>query len=1128
MPTVAEILEEEKRRQEEAREASQKPARVVPTTRQALYGDIIEEEQEVKSDIADEFGFVEEELGRREDPLARRKELETEKQRRYERATGTTEERDRLSAIDREMEEMSREFRSELEPGEEYDPFELRRQLEPLEEERRQVEAQIREKETIVTPDGTRVRIPPPESADDPLRVMGARAISELGRGLAGLFGKEAENAIPQIRDESDVVNVGSEVLQLMAGAGTGAIAASRVLGAVAKNSGPLTRTLAAIVGAPVGEALVATSETGTLTGKETDTTLDRKIRVLMEGLTFGSSLAAGAKTFKTIGEITPVARILRSIPVAFIGGREGAERAAGDTLAALISRAENAQTDEARAQALQQIQDRIAKNFEEQTGVNFNDYIEGRVDLPEGVTFRPTLGGTAELDLLAGVERGIAQKGGLPEFSGRMQEQREAVKAGIEEATVSREVAEELGTEAGEEIGGVVAGRVETAREAAVVPLQRQLDEAVEEVDEQFAPGAEITFAGLDQVRTNNQVANNAAEQATDLVESAYLAGRNQKNELYADYGADIAEIEVPANLVETSLRELTDPRRIASVSDMVASANPYYARTLDQLALNRQRLEAAISKQLDDKFEELVKDIDPKDLTPQQIQAYRDQARTMIDIDAAKEAADYRDVSLQDIEGLLQTINAVKNRTQDVAQQGAMTRIADGLEDLIQGALADTPEIIAKRNEAIEFFQGFNDLYRTATGGKFIPNFRFGEKITDQQFTQAQDGLIDVLNNAKSDNAPLQFIQDLRATMDEDTLNRFDDSLRTFYKHDIYSNVRIDPNTQAARDNPQEAARRMAASLKKSLTQNTNLEQLAPGVVEDITQLANRLDEAAGNVVESRRALDEATKQFEEAKKIIEATPEAQFATQTRKGSARKAVKRLIMDEDSVKQFPEIWRTAGEAGPKGADGLTDAQRKLKATIAQGTMDLVYTAGARGKETGELTFANIERAINENPVFNTAFPEGDATREMFDTIIAQTRAMSKRTIRATEAESPTAAISNVGQLVSELINYVEGPLSKEGRRSKMLSRVFFKLAGGPDKAAQVMTEVFLDVRLANRLLEEAKQRMRATAEPLDVAKNYVVGAYILQRLGVRSLEEFNSEVESVVLEQETEDAFKE
>lgn len=1095
MSTLQDIIEREEEAKKKREGESQQP---ISLTRQALYGDLIEEEQEIKSDIADPFGYIEEEMGRREATAPRMKALEAEKERRYQR------------------------------------------------------EVKKAGGEVATTEEGKRVLIPTPGTADDPLTVMGARALSETARGVASLFGEE--EAIPQIRDESDLVNIGSEALQLMGGATTGALAGAKLFGKILKNSPKAAQWAAGIIGAPAGEFLVATEETGTLTGEEGDTTMDRKLQVLMEGMGFGTTLAIAGKTISSVAELTAISRLIKAVPVALMGTRKGAETAAGETLADLIARAEGATTPEARAAALERIQANIAENFRKQTGLDFQDYMDGKVDLPEGVTFQPTTGGTADSGILEAIERGVAQREGMPEFRGRMEQQAKAMEAGGEEViqgamppaagsavamgeTTARETAERLGTEARQEIGGVVAGRVEQARQELVEPLETVLQRAEREVEEQFGEGAEATFAGLDRARTNRQGANNAAQEATDLVQEAYLGQRTAKADMYDDYGVAIADVEVPATSFEKDLLGMVDERRIASIGDIVAGADPKYKAVLNQLAAQRARLTREINKFIEAEVKKseqswlkLGEKTNTSEAATDEMRRYwRSLAESNLEeaLPEIIKKADFRDVKLGDVEGLLQAVNSIKNAPNvDAATQGAMNILAQGLEGIVVKTLGEGSEALTKRSEAIKYFQDFNDLYKTATGGKMIPNFRFGDKITNQQLAQAQDGLVTILDGARKDNASLAFINDLRGSMDDEARAAFDLAAKKFYKQDIYSRVRLDPTSQAARDNPARAAQMMAAQFKRVLSDFPNLEKLAPDVINDVNVLIKRLDDAGDNAVEARKALDDATKQFDALKKEVEATPEAEFSTLPQYEDAVKAVRRILSDADEQKKFESIWNTAGQAGEKGADGLTDAQRKLKATFAQGAMDLLYPAGQRGKKSGEFSLAQIESLMEGNKVFDTVFPAGSPSREMFDTLAERAKAIAKRDVRALSGESATASITDVGTLVSEFINYVQGPLSKEGRRSKMLSRVFFKLAGGPEQGRQVMIDAMLDPRVAYRILEDAKNRVRQTGVTFDEAKASSVGGYILTRLGINSIDQFNDEVENMTLQTQTEEAF--
>ena len=89
-----------------------------------------------------------------------------------------------------------------------------------------------------------------------------------------------------------------------------------------------------------------------------------------------------------------------------------------------------------------------------------------------------------------------------------------------------------------------------------------------------------------------------------------------------------------------------------------------------------------------------------------------------------------------------------------------------------------------------------------------------------------------------------------------------------------------------------------------------------------------------------------------------------------------------------------------------------------------------------------------------------------------------------------------------------------------------MLSKVFFKLAGGPEQASQVMVDMMTDTRLAYQMLEDAKKRVGQTGEDLGASLSKIAGSYILSRMGVNTIDELNNELANITLADQTEEAF--
>jgi len=1097
MASIFDIIEEEKQLQEERKN---KPAKIVPTTPEAAYGDLVEEEEAAKSDIADEFGFIEEELGRRIPGRAeeRLKEVEAKKEERYLDITGTRPERERLKQIEAEMEQFGAS-----QQGRGQTTTQILDDLDALKAEKAQLEERIEEKGVVELPSGERIKIPEPGMAADALSMTVARTATEMGRGFLSFFGSEAENMIPKVKSENDVVNFASEAIPLVIGGMGGAKLATKLL----SNAPKIAKFVGFQLGAPLGEAFFATEETGTiremLKEEKAQDAISNKMQVLMEGMVINTGLEAAVKAVRGVGEISQINRLLRAVPVAFMSGEGQVRKAVGERLADMIADAENATTPEARQAALEKIQGNIAQAFEEQTGIKFVDYLEGRAELPEGA-FEPTFGGTADSRVIAGVERGLVQQ---PEAKarvvGRQQAQEEAVRARTATTEAERAVAEEQATQAREEVGEAVTGRVEEAQ-AAVEPFESTVKRTIDEVTERVTPVEGETALGLESAQESFLASRAAAADVTDVIRESFLSSSGTKNEMYESYIDAIKGVQIPAGTTRTSLAEITDSLGILNPGSLLVDSNPLYRKALNRLVEQQRKLDNQIQKTLANMGLESLEDAG-------------EQAADIV-LQSMREIK-YKDVDLVDVEGLLRSVRQSRKMTNqaNAAEISALKEIENTLDGLIRDNVDEATLVL--RDQADEYFQTFADVYRQSTGGGIFSKFRFGDKINDQMLADARTNVTKLLDQAGTDESAITLLRNIRNNLEGDELTKFDTAVEDYFVSDIFSRLRTDVSQAAINDDPMKVAASLAKQLR-NLAQDrrySNLLEYSPNVRTKVLGLAEELESAKGSVDGAKEALKGAQERFDEFKKLVDETPEAKFAEAPRQTNSINLIQRLMKDPDAEYKFTAIWETLDDAG----------KQKLKAGMAQGIVDALYTSTARVRETGELSLAGIDKFIESNPVFKLAFPEGDATREMFDVLVAQTKAIQKRTVRATSAESATADISDVGQFVSEMINYIQGPLSKSGRRSKMLSRVFFNLAGGPEKAARLLSDAFMDPRLANQLLEEAKTRAMQTAETIEEAKTAVLGRYLLTRLGVTGIDEFNKQVKSVELVEQTDEAIQ-
>ena len=105
------------------------------------------------------------------------------------------------------------------------------------------------------------------------------------------------------------------------------------------------------------------------------------------------------------------------------------------------------------------------------------------------------------------------------------------------------------------------------------------------------------------------------------------------------------------------------------------------------------------------------------------------------------------------------------------------------------------------------------------------------------------------------------------------------------------------------------------------------------------------------------------------------------------------------------------------------------------------------------------------------------------------------------------------------------VIRYAKGPLSKEGRQASMVARAFFKVVGGQDKVNQILMEVFTNPAVANKIIKEQEDILRRGLED-DPLRAYYTGLnnYLLQRIGITSMDEFNEKQQAFVIEEQMED----
>jgi len=1100
----------------------------IPVTPEALYGDLVEEEEQAKSDIADEFGFIEEELGRREAGEGQRRleAVEAKKKARYESATGTTGDVRRLQQIEQEMAQFGETRDSGLTVAKTLD------ELYALKEERSRLQSEIQRKGVLELPSGERIKIPEPGMAADALSMTIARTLSEMGRGLLSLAGilpgvdaKEVENIIPKVKSENDVVNIASETIPLLIGGGAGAVLATKYLTKAPK----LARLIGFQLGAPLGEATLATEETGTLFNNEEKDALRKKVQVLAEGLAINPGLEFLARGIAKVGDTTGITRLIEVIPALLLPGDQRMRNAVRDQLADIIAQAENATTAEERRAALEGISAAMRENFSRLTGgVDLLEYLKGEVDLPEEA-FKPMTTDIAESDPLSALGTSLETR--EPSMLGARQRQKEAVQRDVAIPEERLAQAEEAGTQAREQLGERIETEIGEVAETQVKPFEEVSQEALEETRARVTPVEGETLGGLDAAQENFLASRAYAADATDIVQTSFLTEQGVKNSNYDAYTESVADDLIPAALVLrgtdtfTGFAGVMDELGIASPLRTLIPQNIVYRGTLKRLANQERAYNAEVIKRLN---EELARQ--SKGGLPSTAVDYLSAARAAgpelgqetieriarETLDDLKATGKYEDVNIADLEGMLRSMRESRRGAKDPAVQGALDELIESTDNIIKSTI--TPEQQALRDQAETFFQAFSDIYRQATGKDVFSKFKFGDKISPQMLAEARTNLSKILDKAGTDEASMTLIQNIRSNLQGDDLAKFDDAVENYFVSDILSRTRADMSDEAIAADPIAIAQALGTQLRK-LSQDrkfSNLLEFSPNVRTKIEGLANDLLNSAGDATRAKEALDVAKKSFDDYKKVVDQTPEAKFSKAPRTTNSLDMIQRLMKDPDAEYTMANILEKLDDAG----------KQQLKESVGIAIQDAIQLATGKTEGTGKLSLTQVDKFMNSNNAFKLLFPEGDPQREFLETVVEQAKVVQSPKMRGMDPKVITGAPDDLATVVGMTINYIQGPLSKEGRRSKMISNLFFKLAGGPEKAQRILAETFSDPRLAYQMIEEAKEQVRMTGVSLEDAKKAVLGRYLLTRFGITSVDEWNKEVQSFETSFQTDEAF--
>ena len=1172
---LEEILaaEEARLKKEEEQKAARKEevetggtADVKPVTRQAVYGETIDEISQMESNLRDAKARMAQrgisgEVPIQDVPLGEMTLGEFAYPVTKAQAIGEEEPKVSKEVDIKTLEETPQQIKRVKQEQEQAYQAVLNLDSDELQSEYEKLANQYGWETTVDSVTGTKYFVPPPSFANNPLLVTGARAASETARGIlssitpaleaAGLVDedvrKEIENFVPKIEDESVLVTAGSEMISLLGGAATG----YKVASAFFKNAPKLVRALQLLAGAATGEALVATEETGTLKKAlgfdAPEGAVETKLQVAMESLGLGTILNSVLTGAKAVGQLSPVRTAFDALGTLFFGGKNAAEEAVSQSLvdtAVLTKRAKDRKpgskesitgpiTDEERLVAVNELRDRMRESFKVQTGKDMDDVIEGRVQMDKD-EFEGTLAGLLASNEFSAIERQIL----TGSFRQGVIERQQAAIATTEQRLGTQEQAKEAGESAQQEIKASLEAEEETAKVAVTAPLQRQVDEALDELDAARQSDAALTQTGKTANAATRLKANKFTKAATERVRKAFVDMRNAKNKAYDAYLTQAQKIEIPVSEVRTLLASQFKGREIGDIPQLLATQNKELRSTLQQILSQDTTLATRVAQQESAKAGKLFQaslakyrkanKLGPTDEIPATAQAELKETAeanskiTPAELTKIKKEIGYQDtVKLSNVETLREGIEFTNSRAyrfQDRNLADATDMLKEDMNGLINKYLRTNGEAAAARNSANALNTEFKDTFFPDAGADIADMLRFGYKMTDNEMAAAATRFRTKLNGAvRGDADDIQYINQVRSKMTPDAQARLDAEIEEAMYNEVLNDLaKFDMRSKAAKADPVGTVRKLNDRIEALLAGDA-FALLPKSVVTRLNERFTPLFKTADNVVDAQKALDDAAAELRKIEREVAEDPAYALVSNMRKSEPITIVKSILQDENNAVTMAALWERAGTRGPKLDTGLTQAQQDLRTIFARGLIDVA-------KEPGEAALkGSLTNMIDRNKAFNTYFPPNSPERQSMDLLISQIKAMD--VYKGAGAKLPIEeSVKDLSTFTEQLITYIKGPLTPEGRRLKIISRFYFKMAGGRDELKNVLIDTVTNPIIADRILKDAQERIARGLVSKEEAYKLSLGQYMLGRFGIASFNDLQREIKQFSIEQDTEE----
>jgi hypothetical protein len=521
----------------------------------------------------------------------------------------------------------------------------------------------------------------------------------------------------------------------------------------------------------------------------------------------------------------------------------------------------------------------------------------------------------------------------------------------------------------------------------------------------------------------------------------------------------------------------------------------------------------------------------------------------------EVAEELPSITALDLEDI--VISTRNTATSANQAALDQGSrqLKQIADGLNayanrltSRLDDTIATSPAAVQSKQEFDQFFGGFKERWRTATGKEWQ-----GQLInapTEADVADIGERIMKVFANPQAKESDLIQIRNIVTQMPDDQVGVFSNYIGTRIVADFTRSKGVMPLVDEIKS--VKNAKQVMDRIDQYMQGTAQYDNVIPGAMSQLQQIRNQLqrvvtpaEEAAGARVRVEAEATVAERGAKEAREKAkrELDNEKQFAlaeVNRRLAEAQSTVNKtalakmldvddptaylsgLLRDQRGATKFNELWSRAGTTGDRLPSGDTTTQLALREGITEALLNRAYTprdqlmaAGRTGLE--DIAAVILREGSVPGRIFRTAYGKDPAGLEFIERL-GRIAGTYQRSLTGMQVPgSRTGEVAALRSYVTDIQMVAFGPLTQDFRVARFLTRMTFGVSGADEKIAKAFGRVLTEPKYYTRVLDHAKKLAEKGLVPEEEAFSIALGVATLSAGGYKKYDELDDPREQIL-----------